>query len=156
MPWLFSAPWHQSQSSNLILLWVKILHETLWDPLYHNDWATCIMISLRETGREGGTQLLDYVLMTILDQLLPRQCFSLVNWITYKMESHASYDPGFIQSIRRWWTWDKMSELYSGCIRTYSLMRHIGSNGNCNGRLLVSQSLTWEQQFCVNMRLFGE
>lgn len=99
-------------------------------PLYHNDCATwCIMISVMGAGGEGVTSLLDYALMTILDQLLTRQRFSLVNWITYKMESHAPHDFGFIQSIRRWWTRDEGAEWYSVFITANSLVRRIGSNG---------------------------
>lgn len=104
------------------------------------------------TGGEGVTSLLDYALMTILDQLLTRQRFSLVNWITYKMESHAPHDFGFIQSIRRWWTRDEGAEWCSVFIAANSLMRRIGSDENWSRRLVEWRyvSLTWEQRLCVN------
>lgn len=74
----------------------------------------CLMISLRGTGEDRVKWLLDYALMTILDQLLTRR-FSLVNWITYKTESHSAHDFGFIQSIRRWWTWDEWAD-WDSCL----------------------------------------
>lgn len=65
----------------------KFFTKTLRDPLYNIniDSATrCITIGSRDAGGEGVALPRDYALMTILHQLLPRQCFSLVNWMTYK------------------------------------------------------------------------
>lgn len=109
------------------------------------------MISLRETGGGGLARLLGYALMTILHHLLPGQCSSLVNWISYWMEPHASCDSGVIRIIRRWWTPDKRSEWFSLFITANSLTRR-QSRENWSGRLLMWQwqSLTPERRSCVN------
>lgn len=85
---------------DLVLL--KIPHESI---RHLQRLSLSATISLREVGREALARLFGYATM-ILDHILPRQCSSLVNWISWWRESHASRHSGVTGSIRRWWAPD--------------------------------------------------